>query len=156
MNAERAWQVGDTLPETDFMVTRGDLSGYARASGDNNPIHRDPPAAVRAGMPDVVAPGMLLVGRALSGLAARLGGVWPVAGCSARFLRPVVVPADTAARVDVVGAVQAVRSGRIDVRLTLRCSTAVVAVLGVEIQQQPRTSDRPPASAGAECREEAS
>ena len=52
--------VGDTLPPLTLPpVTRTMLALFAGASGDHNPIHVDIDFARRAGMPDVLAHGML-------------------------------------------------------------------------------------------------
>lgn len=155
MTAIGSWQVGEALPVGGFAVDREDLARYAQVSGDHNPIHWDQCSAVRAGMPDVVAPGLLLTGLALAELTHVLGGAAALAGYTARFLRPLPVPADTAARVDVAGTVYAVHAGLAQVRLTLGCPAGSVAVIDVDIAG-PRTSDRPPTPPGAECREEAS
>ena len=54
--------VGDTLsPLALPPVTRAMLALYAGASGDHNPIHIDSEFARSAGMPDVIAHGMLLM-----------------------------------------------------------------------------------------------
>ena len=54
--------VGDMLPPLSLPpVTRGTLALYAEASGDPNPIHIDVAFARAAGMPDVLAHGMLLM-----------------------------------------------------------------------------------------------
>ena len=53
-------QVGDTLPPLDLpAVNRTMLALFAGASGDHNPIHIDIDFARKAGMPDVLAHGML-------------------------------------------------------------------------------------------------
>ena len=52
--------IGDELPPLALPpITRGTLALYAGASGDHNPIHTDVDFARAAGMPDVVAHGML-------------------------------------------------------------------------------------------------
>jgi acyl dehydratase len=52
--------IGDELPPLALPpVTRATLALYAGASGDYNPIHIDVDFARAAGMPDVVAHGML-------------------------------------------------------------------------------------------------
>jgi acyl dehydratase len=53
-------QVGDTLPPLVLPpITRTMLALFAGASGDHNPIHIDIDFARAAGMPDVLAHGML-------------------------------------------------------------------------------------------------
>jgi len=55
-------RVGDMLPPLSLpAVTRALLALYAEASGDPNPIHVDVAFARAAGMPDVLAHGMLLM-----------------------------------------------------------------------------------------------
>ena len=65
--------VGDELPPLALPpLTRATLALYAGASGDHNPIHIDVDFARAAGMPDVVAHGMLSmawVGRLLTSWA---------------------------------------------------------------------------------------
>ena len=65
--------VGDELPPLALPpLTRTTLALYAGASGDHNPIHIDIDFARAAGMPDVVAHGMLSmawVGRLLTNWA---------------------------------------------------------------------------------------
>jgi acyl dehydratase len=57
-----AWRVGDRLEERAFPpLERLQLVKYAEASGDPNPIHLDGEAAERAGLPGVIAHGMLTV-----------------------------------------------------------------------------------------------
>ena len=52
--------IGDELPPLALPpLTRATLALYAGASGDHNPIHIDVDFARAAGMPDVVAHGML-------------------------------------------------------------------------------------------------
>ena len=53
-------QVGDTLPPLALPpITRTMLALFAGASGDHNPIHIDIDFARAAGLPDVLAHGML-------------------------------------------------------------------------------------------------
>ncbi len=55
-----AWEVGDELEGRVIPpVTRLQLIKYAGASGDFNPIHTIDEAAVEAGLPGVIAHGML-------------------------------------------------------------------------------------------------
>jgi acyl dehydratase len=53
-------QVGDALPSFETEpISRLALVLYCGASGDHNPVHVDPDFAKSAGMPDVIAHGML-------------------------------------------------------------------------------------------------
>lgn len=74
MSAEPTWEgvkAGDELPPLSLPpVDRTTLALFAGASGDHNPIHVDLDFARRAGMPDVLAHGMLgmaWLGRLLTG-----------------------------------------------------------------------------------------
>ena len=95
---------GAELPTISYDITRADLVAYAHASGDHNPIHQDEEIALAVGLPGVIAHGMYtlaLVGRAV--------GEWTggaeVVEIGAKFVAPVVVPADGAARVTLAGTV---------------------------------------------------
>jgi acyl dehydratase len=62
MKGAPRWSVGDelgvrTLPPVD----RARLAQYAQASGDSNPIHLSDAAAEEAGLPGIIAHGMLTV-----------------------------------------------------------------------------------------------
>lgn len=55
-----SWKPGEELPSITLPpVTRLDLIKYAGASGDFNPIHTIDEEAARAGLPGVIAHGML-------------------------------------------------------------------------------------------------
>lgn len=95
---------GAALEPITYEITRADLVAYAVASGDHNPIHQDEEIALAVGLPGVIAHGMYtlaLVGRAVA--------TWTdeaeVVELGAKFVAPVVVPADGAARVTVAGTV---------------------------------------------------
>ncbi|GAA3292506.1 acyl dehydratase [Dactylosporangium vinaceum] len=77
---------------THLTVSAADLHRYAACSHDDNPIHLDGAAARAAGLPGRVAHGMLVMGLAVETVARRVGGPARIAACSARFLRPLVVP----------------------------------------------------------------
>lgn len=56
------WKAGDELEERTLPpVSRDQLRRYAEASGDLNPIHLSDEAAEEAGLPGVIAHGMLTV-----------------------------------------------------------------------------------------------
>ena len=62
MSGPPDWGVGDALEERTLPpVDRGRLRKYAEASGDPNPIHLSDEAAEAAGLPGVIAHGMLTV-----------------------------------------------------------------------------------------------
>lgn len=50
---------GDRLPELSRTVTTEQIAAYAEASGDHNPIHVDEAFARSAGLPGIIAHGML-------------------------------------------------------------------------------------------------
>jgi acyl dehydratase len=72
--------------------TRDDLNAYAVASGDMNPIHRDESFALAVGLPDVIAHGMLTMGRAIKVVTDWVVDPTAVTEYSVRMTRPVVVP----------------------------------------------------------------
>ena len=62
MTSPPVWAVGDGLKECTLPpINRDQLRKYAEASGDLNPIHLSDEAAERAGLPGVIAHGMLTV-----------------------------------------------------------------------------------------------
>ena len=84
--------VGMELPALDLAVTRADLVAYANASGDQNPIHQDEEFAKSVGLPDVIAHGMLTMGRAIQVVTNWVGDPTAVIDYSVRMTRPVIVP----------------------------------------------------------------
>lgn len=65
-------------------ITREQIKQYAVASGDFNPIHTDPEAAKKAGLPECIAHGMLVM--ALGSRALNEWGISSLAAYDARFL----------------------------------------------------------------------
>ncbi len=61
------------LPERRVTFTREQITEYAEASGDRNPIHLDDDFARSVGLPGVIAHGMLQMGL-LANLAVELAG----------------------------------------------------------------------------------
>ncbi|GAB3645445.1 hotdog family protein [Glycomyces tarimensis] len=121
MSGFNGYAPGDAVFTAAFPVSREHLAAYAEASGDHNPIHLDEAAAKAAGLPDVIAHGMFtmgLVSRAVlewcegAGIDARL------AEFSARFAKPVVVPADTGATVEIEAKVRKVEAGSLELAIT--------------------------------------
>lgn len=111
--------VGADVFEATFAVTRADLVAYADASGDQNPIHQDEAAALAAGLPGVIAHGMYTMGLAARAVTEWAGGD-VITDYTARFAKPVVVPADGAAEVRVAGSVRKVLGdGLAEINLTV-------------------------------------
>lgn len=101
---------GDVLPSFEVRLTRGDLVRYAGASGDLNPIHWSDRVAAAAGLPGVIAHGMLSMALAGRVLTAWTGDPAAVRSYGTRFTRPVVVPDDDdGAAVELAGTVAEVR-----------------------------------------------
>ncbi|WP_039802743.1 fused (3R)-hydroxyacyl-ACP dehydratase subunits HadA/HadB [Nocardia araoensis] len=97
---------GDQLPDGTFRLTRGDLANYAGVSGDANPIHFSDHAAQLAGLPTVVAHGMLTMGLAGGYLTSWLGDPTAIQKFSVRFSGFVPVAADTAGTVEFTGRIK--------------------------------------------------
>ena len=122
-------KVGDILPTRVFYLDRAFLKSYADASGDQNPIHQNEEIAISVGLPNVIAHGMLtmaLVGKFVSDWA---GGSANVKEFSARFIKPVIVPADEKVDLTVSATVVEVDGDRI--KLELVATSAGVKVLGM-------------------------
>ena len=122
-------EVGAALPTHTFTVNRALLKAYADASGDQNPIHQNEEFAVSVGLPNVIAHGMLtmaLVGKYVTDWA---GGSIKVTHYGARFVKPVIVPADMDVDLTVSAVVSAVEENSITLDLT--ATSAGVKVLGM-------------------------
>ena len=122
-------EVGTVLEEKVFHLDRALLKQYADASGDQNPIHQNEEFAVSVGLPNVIAHGMLtmaLVGKYVSDFA---GGSANVLEYSARFIKPVIVPAGEKVDLTVTATVAEIADGKIS--LSLSATSAGVKVLGM-------------------------
>lgn len=99
-------KVGDALPELEKEpITRADLTRYAAASGDPNPIHLDEDFAKSAGYPGVFAHGMLSMGYLADFVVRAGGGPETVRKLRARFAK-LTWPGDRLACRGVVTAVR--------------------------------------------------
>jgi acyl dehydratase len=87
-------EIGTNLPSLTVRFTRERLARYAGASTDFNPIHYSEYFATQAGLPGVIAHGMLTMGAALRVVTNWVGDPGRVTSYAARFTRPVVVPDD--------------------------------------------------------------
>ena len=86
-------QVGDQLPVHHTRLSRGDLVNYAGVAGDANPIHWDESIAKLAGLPDVIAHGMLTMGLGAGFVSAWSGDPGAVTRYSVRLSAPAIVSA---------------------------------------------------------------
>jgi acyl dehydratase len=89
-----AVEVGHELPPLSVKLTRADLVRYAGASLDFNPIHWNEQVALAAGLPGVIAHGMLTMALAGRIVTDWVGDPAAVLEYGARFTRPVLVPND--------------------------------------------------------------
>jgi len=122
-------EVGTVLNERVFFLDRAMLKAYADASGDQNPIHQNEEFALSVGLPNVIAHGMLtmaLVGKFVTDWA---GGSAAVKEYSARFIKPVIVPADQKVDLTVSATVSEINGDRISI--TLSATSAGVKVLSM-------------------------
>ncbi|MDA0259439.1 MAG: MaoC/PaaZ C-terminal domain-containing protein [Actinobacteria bacterium] len=121
-------EVGAEFAPKSFLINRKLLVEYADASGDQNPIHQDEAFAKSVGLPDVIAHGMLTM--ALAGkYVSDISGSQSVLEFSARFIKPVVVPADTDVALVISGKVTEVNNGIAKIELLAMCNE--VKVLGM-------------------------
>jgi acyl dehydratase len=121
-------EVGAEFAPKSFLINRKLLVEYANASGDQNPIHQDEAFAKSVGLPDVIAHGMLtmaLAGKYLSDIS----GSQSVLEFSAKFIKPVVVPADTDVALVISGKVTEANNGIAKIELLAMCNE--VKVLGM-------------------------
>ena len=119
--------LGQELAPKSYSINRALLKQYADASGDQNPIHQDESFAKSVGLADVIAHGMFtmaLAGKYLSELA----GSGSVKEFSAKFIKPVVVPAGVDVELVVSGKVLELEGGLAKIELTAMCGQ--VKVLG--------------------------
>lgn len=122
-------EVGTTIPSHQFDIDRALLKQYADASGDQNPIHQDEAFAKSVGLPDVIAHGMLTMALAGKYISDWAGGPQNVKEFSARFTKPVIVPAGT--RVDLTVSATVIESSAAGVRLEISATSQGVKVLGM-------------------------
>ena len=122
--------VGDVVAKTTHTVTRESLVRYAGASGDFNPIHYRDDVAAAAGLPGVLAHGMLTAGLALQPVIDWLGDATRILGYETRFTRPVVVDPDIGAVVDIIATAAHIDPETATARIDLTVNCAGRAVLG--------------------------
>jgi acyl dehydratase len=108
-------KVGDELPAHHTRLSRGDLVNYAGVAGDANPIHWDEDIAKLAGLPDVIAHGMLTMGLGAGFASAWSGDPGAVTRYAVRLSAPAIVSATEGTDIEFSGRIKsldpATRSG---------------------------------------------
>ncbi len=125
--------VGDVLPSTTIHVDRARLVQYAGASLDRNRIHWDETFAKAVGLPDVIAHGMFTMGAAVTVVTEWVGDAGRVLEYGVRFTKPVVVPYESGADIEVSGVVKVVDEDTRRVTIELTAMSGGVKVLGKAI-----------------------
>ena len=122
--------VGDTLPPRTIHVERATLVQYAGASLDRNRIHWDERFAKQVGLPDVIAHGMFTMGSAVTLVTDWVGDAGRVVEYGVRFTKPVVVPYESGADIEVSGVVKAADPETKRVTIELTATSGGEKVLG--------------------------
>lgn len=82
---------GMQIPPLEKVVTREDVTAYAEASGDDNPLHLDDGFARSVGFPGVIAHGMFTMAHLASCLVAWVGDAAALKRLRAQFRAPVFI-----------------------------------------------------------------
>ena len=99
-------KVGDELPPHHARLSRGDLVNYSGVAGDANPIHWDEDIAKLAGLPDVIAHGMLTMGLGAGFASAWSGDPGAVTRYAVRLSAPAIVSAKEGADIEFSGRIK--------------------------------------------------
>ncbi|MFD6199177.1 fused (3R)-hydroxyacyl-ACP dehydratase subunits HadA/HadB [Mycobacteriaceae bacterium NPDC060252] len=99
-------KVGDELPVHHTRLSRGDLVNYAGVAGDANPIHWDEDIAKLAGLPDVIAHGMLTMGLGAGFFSTWSGDPGAVTRYAVRLSAPAIVSAAEGADIEFGGKIK--------------------------------------------------
>jgi len=90
-----ALQAGSEIPPVVKELTQAKIDAYARAGGDNNPLHTDPEFAAKTQFGGAIAHGMLVLAYLSQMMTAAFGQAWLSRGrLKARFRAP-ARPGDT-------------------------------------------------------------
>lgn len=119
-------QIGEEVFTRTFTIDRTSLVAYAGASGDFNPIHYNDTAASAAGLPGVLAHGMLTLSLAATAVSDWAGDAGRVSDFGARFTRPVVVPGDGSQDICVTGKIRTLTDTHIELDVRVTCQEATV------------------------------
>ena len=122
--------VGDEVARGVYELTRDSLVRYAGASGDFNDIHYRDDVAERVGLPGVIAQGMLTMGLSIQPVLDWLGDPALLTDYQVRFTRPVVVPAEGSATVEVSATIKEIDVEACTARVDLTTTFDSATVLG--------------------------
>jgi acyl dehydratase len=123
-------EVGQQVASKEYKFTRDSLVRYAGASGDFNTIHYRDDIAQAVGLPGVLAHGMLTMGVSVQPVVAWLGDAGKIIDYGVRFTKPVVVPPQGSAVVNVVATVAQLDPENRKARIDLTTSFEENNVLG--------------------------
>ena len=124
----RTLTIGQELAAKSYPINRALLIAYANASGDQNPIHQNEEFAKSVGLPDVIAHGMLTMALAVK-YVSDIAGSAAVKEFSARFTKPVVVPAGVDVSLLISAKVASLEGGL--AKLEITAAVDDVKVLGM-------------------------
>jgi acyl dehydratase len=99
-------KVGDEIAAQQRRLSRGDLVNYAGVAGDANPIHWDEGIAKLAGLPDVIAHGMLTMGLGAGFASAWSGDPGAITRYAVRLSAPAIVSAAEGADIEFSGRIK--------------------------------------------------
>ncbi len=128
-SVEQTLAVGAVVATGSYEIDRDDLVRYAGASGDFNPIHYRDDVARSAGLPGVLAHGMLTMGLAVQPVVDRFG-VASLREYGVRFTRPVPVPPEGVVRLEVEATVGLLDEEAGEARIDLVARVDGTTVLG--------------------------
>ncbi|GAB0107088.1 dehydratase [Nocardia sp. JMUB6875] len=100
--------VGAELPARSVRLTRGDLVNYAGVSGDVNPIHWHDEVATLAGLPDVIAHGMLTMGLGAGFVTEWLGDPGALIRYSVRLSNYTIIESGAPGTVEFTGRIKSI------------------------------------------------
>lgn len=131
-----SFEVGFELPAKEFKITRADLIKYAGASLDFNVIHWNERIAKSVGLPNVIAHGMLTMGKAIQIVTDWLDNPAKVVDYQVRFAAPVVVPDDEqGATLEITAKISENSGDKIKIDIQARSEGAKVLGKAVAIVQ---------------------
>src|SRR5689334_9444957 len=99
-------KVGDELAVHHTRLSRGDLVNYAGVAGDAKPIHWDEDIAKLAGLPDVIAHGMLTMGLGAGFASAWAGDPGAFTRYTVRLSAPAIVSAKEGCDIEFSGKIK--------------------------------------------------